>query len=38
VSPTIQVIPSSSTHTLVASLPIDLIPINRNTYWAATWL
>src|ERR1700753_314321 len=38
VRPTIQVIPSSSTQTLVASSPIDLIPISRNTYCAATWL
>ena len=36
VSTTIQPIPSSSTQTLVASLPIDLAPISRNTYWAAT--
>src|SRR6201996_7052466 len=37
VRPTIQAIPSSSTQGLVALLPIDLAPINRNTYWAATW-
>ena len=36
VSTTIQAIPTSSTQTLVASLPIALAPISRNTYWAAT--